>query len=1011
MAASTSNYNLNKPSPEDFYDIEVQNENLEVIDQKLKELEIEVDQVREGFEGHRSELKYQTASGSNAITITTGGSFAYTQGNPIKWIQADANTGAVTINIDSKGIKALKNSDGSALSSGDLEAGKAYEAYYSSGDGFFSLRPRGGGDIGFYGKYAGGDINVTTPISAAAVNYTTYASARPQVLSNGWIVVPAADETNKAIIIRVSKDGGSSWSTLCTISNGTVNSSDALSFGGGLSCTSSSNNIYILCWRMSSSGSKGTICCWTINAATQSNTNVYSTKVDIEEQNTIGSGCYIAIDSSSALHAVWSSKNAPYSNSFNIRYAKSLVGGDSRVTPTQITNVNTSGYDRQYPVLVVNDNKPIIIYNQTYSGNANCIMISYYNGSSWVGTDYGSNILYNGGNYGQYHPSAIVTNDGVIHVVWHGLDTTDASVQNVRYSKSYDGGSAWSAMTKLTSGNTYGKLRACISANNANDLFVVFDGGDSVVNSWSNINILKNINGTWGSQVKLTTNASASAAIASVCDNYRNFIEPIFIYRDDQAAKVKFMGVSAASEITLVSRVKQGSYIYSNEDVQLILDTPEDIPINRSTPITVANSDYATSNNARPQVLSNGWIVNAMLDLGTSKYVKLYVSKDRGATFPFVITSMATDSSLSNLSVTSNGTTVHIIFSAAGVIYYNKLDISSINFPYSLNSGWVAIDTQIAPVGSGSNIVVDSTGVLHAVWCSKNATYQNSFNIRYSKSSTGGATWDTVAQVTKQNTSGDNFQNPVLILRNDVVSIICENKWGTNYEIDIFNNTSGWTPGAVTNWGGKIIFATSSYVQRTPSATVTDDGVIHVVWAGYDSIDTKSLNLKYSYSSDGGNTWSAMEKVTTGGSTTSSLYDRTYPCITYDSNNKLWIACSARDGTSTTENLMLMNNLSGSWVSNFITSYTNGSAYYYASVCNNYSLFNEPICVYQENQASAVKFRGVFTMKTNQQIIPSINNAASEVYMLAAGNGTLKTSGTTLKRYSGVVCRKSKGWS
>ncbi len=1007
MATSTSNYNLNKPSPEDFYDIEVQNENLEVIDQKLKELETGVDQVREAFEGHRSELKYQTASGSNAITITTGGSFAYTQGNPVKWIQAAANTGAVTINIDSKGIKALKNSDGSALSSGDLEAGKAYEAYYSSGDDFFTLRPRGGGDMGFYGKYAEGDINVTTPISAASVNYTTYASARPQVLSNGWIVAPAADETNKAIIIMVSKDGGSSWSTLCTISNGTVNSSDALSFGGGLSCTSSSNNIYILCWRMSSSGSKGTICYWTINAATQTNTNVYSTKVDIEEQNTIGSGCHIAIDSSSALHAVWSSKNAPYSNSFNIRYSKSTDNGFIWATVSQKTTENDSGRYFSNPNIVFKSNgEPIVIglfFNTPYYSIVN--IDGNLIDRNTVKT------VYSGGAYSQSSPNAVVTNDGVIHVVWHGLDTTDASAQNVRYSKSYDGGSTWSAMTKLTSGNTYGKLRACISANNANNLFVVFDGGDSVVNSWSNINILKNINGTWGSMVKLTTNASASAAIATVCDNYRNFIEPIFMYRDDQAAKVKFMGVSAASEITLVSKVKQGSYIYSNEDVQLILDTPVDLPINRSTPITVANSDYATSNNARPQVLSNGWIVNAMLDLGTSKYVKLYVSKDRGATFPFVITSMATDSSLSNLSVTSNGTTVHIIFSAAGVIYYNKLDISSISFPYSLNSGWVAIDTQFAPVGSGSHIVVDSTGVLHAVWCSKNATYQNSFNIRYSKSSTGGATWDTVAQVTKQNTSGDYFQNPVLILRNDVAYIICENKWGTNYEIDIFNNTSGWTPGGVTNWGGKTIFSMSSYVQRTPSATITDDGVIHVVWAGYDSNDTKSLNLKYSYSSDGGNTWNSMEKVTTGGSTTSSLYDRTYPCITSNAENKLWIACSARDGTSTTENLMLINNLSGSWVSNFITSYTNGSAYYYPSVCNNYNLFSEPICVYQENQASAVRFRGVYTMRTNQQIIPSINNAASAVYMSAAGNGTLKALGTSLKRYLGVVSRKSKGWS
>ena len=71
MAASTSNYRLTKPSPEDFYDIEVQNENLEVIDQKLKELETGVDQVREGFEGHLGDTSkfsiYKSNKDSNGI--------------------------------------------------------------------------------------------------------------------------------------------------------------------------------------------------------------------------------------------------------------------------------------------------------------------------------------------------------------------------------------------------------------------------------------------------------------------------------------------------------------------------------------------------------------------------------------------------------------------------------------------------------------------------------------------------------------------------------------------------------------------------------------------------------------------------------------------------------------------------------------------------------------------------------------------------------------------------------
>ena len=91
---------------------------------------------------------YQTATGSNAIAITTGGDFGLTQGNWIKWIQATTNTVAVTINIDSKGIKALNNPDGTALSAGDLEAGYPYEAFYSLGDGFFIFRPSGGDEWG-----------------------------------------------------------------------------------------------------------------------------------------------------------------------------------------------------------------------------------------------------------------------------------------------------------------------------------------------------------------------------------------------------------------------------------------------------------------------------------------------------------------------------------------------------------------------------------------------------------------------------------------------------------------------------------------------------------------------------------------------------------------------------------------------------------------------------------------------------------------------------------------------
>lgn len=45
MAEKTTNFNLTKPSPEDFYDVNVQNENMDIIDEQLKGLHDNVDSV------------------------------------------------------------------------------------------------------------------------------------------------------------------------------------------------------------------------------------------------------------------------------------------------------------------------------------------------------------------------------------------------------------------------------------------------------------------------------------------------------------------------------------------------------------------------------------------------------------------------------------------------------------------------------------------------------------------------------------------------------------------------------------------------------------------------------------------------------------------------------------------------------------------------------------------------------------------------------------------------------
>jgi len=45
MADKTTNYNLIKPTPDEFYDIEIFNENADIIDEKLKEIEDEIENI------------------------------------------------------------------------------------------------------------------------------------------------------------------------------------------------------------------------------------------------------------------------------------------------------------------------------------------------------------------------------------------------------------------------------------------------------------------------------------------------------------------------------------------------------------------------------------------------------------------------------------------------------------------------------------------------------------------------------------------------------------------------------------------------------------------------------------------------------------------------------------------------------------------------------------------------------------------------------------------------------
>ncbi len=186
MAINTSNYNLKKPSPEDFYNIEDQNGNMDIIDAELNKLnenkasvehnhngEYETPEgaqskadaakssanqytdqkfttVNSGLSSHLSDYVRQpgygvTSGSANIYTLTlTPAPSAYTDGMGIVVKINSANTGAATVNVNGLGAKAIVDGKGNALTTGKLRLNGTYSLKYNSTSGNFILQGEGG---------------------------------------------------------------------------------------------------------------------------------------------------------------------------------------------------------------------------------------------------------------------------------------------------------------------------------------------------------------------------------------------------------------------------------------------------------------------------------------------------------------------------------------------------------------------------------------------------------------------------------------------------------------------------------------------------------------------------------------------------------------------------------------------------------------------------------------------------------------------------------------------------
>jgi hypothetical protein len=807
---------------------------------------------------------------------------------------------------------------------------------------------------------------VTTPstITTAATATTYDTSGRRLVkLNNGWLVAVVLS-ANQAVYY-VSKDDGQSWSSLCAHAWGTPSGYAIVSFG---------TTVYYVGAQTSA------IYYGKVDAATiQFNDTMPVTSLDT--QTSFGA-CSLAIHTDGTLHATWISKNSGYPNSFNIRYSKSTDNGATWAAISQLSTLNTSGANYYNPSIVIRSNgNPVIAAQYVQDTTAHNINVWYYNGSAW---NVNSTIV--GATYDQANPSAVIAPNGRIWVAWCGMDATDTSYYNIRVSYSDDGGVTWSAMQKLTTGNTNHHLYPSISVDKNNNVYLVCEG--MVSGTVRQVRKIVNTGGIWGSITDLTSMTTANGSSgtnpnpSALIDNTLDFSDPLIIYRDATSSSVKFRGTWNNTAQTQYLQVQPLTKSYKTgakvARTTAVLDTVNkclkfdgytgSVTNTITTPTTVVASSYDIIGNGGRKLtrLSNGWLIAGAIN-GSSELV-FYVSKDNGYTWNATI-GWATFGALSGgVSLVSVGTIVHFIIcnSGGGSVAYGKFDATT-----QTNVG---IPTNSTYVDSGQStlerisLAVGSNGVLHAAWASKNSTYPNSFNIRYSKSTDGGATWAAVTTITVNNTAGLDNTAPCIVVKSDNNPVLF---WqfgqpsSNNYMImgSIYNGSWGFVNGS----GAQKQLTASTYPQYYPSIAIAPNGRIWVSWYGYDTTDTSYSNIRISYSDDGGTTWSAMQKLTNG-----NTYHQSYPSVTVDKNNNAYVVFHGIDpaiNTSQTQIRKIVWNGSTWSAITTLTNNTTGTATNPATLMDNTLDFTDPIVIYKDQQASALKFRGTWVVTGKNPVL------------------------------------------
>lgn len=402
--------------------------------------------------------------------------------------------------------------------------------------------------------------------TVASPTLQTSKDARPQHLSNKWIVTAGYNTTEKTIYLQVNKMDGNGFVPLANIMNMTY-------LNGKFSMVSKGNFVYIATCAVLSG--QAAINFWSIDVTKVPNVQLTSSTTGVFFTNiTNVSTAQIDFDSvslniiDSVIYAGMSRKSTDRSNCFNAAYNKGVINPDGSVTwgtLGEVTIQNSSGgYDTRNVSTIVANGRLLIFADIVFVGNGNRAIVCFNQVSGNVHNGAGSgsimaagwywNLVHNGVSYAQSQPQAIFSDqranglaNGRIHNVWQGKDSKYPTADRARYSYSDDLGVTWSPMILVSDLSISNYGRPTITANKNNDIFVISDYIDTAT-----IGVRRMARGETAFSAWATYSNTGNYPSA-LYDPTLEFTEPLFIYQG--AEKVGFYGKWIVTNIS----VPQGS--------------------------------------------------------------------------------------------------------------------------------------------------------------------------------------------------------------------------------------------------------------------------------------------------------------------------------------------------------------------------------------------------------------------------------------------------------------------